>query len=474
MKKAQVVLVPSPGIGHLVPAIEFAKRLLDQDDSFLITVFVITKAPFGPDPDTCNQSMLTTIDTRIQYITLPKVTPPDLDPLRSPENYFTTFMEAHKPLVRDAVVNQVMSIKPAVPVVGLVVDLFCASMIDVANELGISSYVYFASSAAFLGLLLYLPTRQEQAGIEFKETDPDLIVSCFANPVPARVMPSVLLNKDGGYTCFENLGRRFMEAKGIVVNSFAELESHAVRSFSGGGAPPVYTVGPLVNINGHSLMGSNLDQHGKILEWLDDQREKSVVFLCFGSIGRFREAQVKEIALGLEQSGHRFLWSIRKPPLEGHSALPSDYNNFEEVLPDGFLERTKNIGMVCGWAPQMQVLAHKSIKGFVSHCGWNSILESLWHGVPVVTWPMHAEQQINAFQMVKDLGLAVEMTLDYRMRSNNLVMADKIAKSVECVMEEDREVRNRVNAMSEASRKAVMEGGSSFSAIGDLIKDMLS
>uniref|UniRef100_A0A6N2LDX5 Anthocyanidin 3-O-glucosyltransferase n=1 Tax=Salix viminalis TaxID=40686 RepID=A0A6N2LDX5_SALVM len=445
MKKAQVVLVPSPGIGHLVPAIEFAKRLLDQDDSFLITVLVIIKAPFGPHPDTCNQSMLiTTIDTRIQYITLPKVTPPDLDPLRSPENYFTTFMEAHKPLVRDAVVNQVMSIKPAVPVVGLVVDLFCASMIDVANELGISSYVYFASSAAFLGLLLYLPTRQEQAGIEFKETDPDLIVSCFANPVPARVMPSVLLNKDGGYTCFENLGRRFREAKGIVVNSFAELESHAVRSFSGGGAPPVYTVGPLVNINGHSLMGSNLDRHSKILEWLDDQREKSVVFLCFGSIGRFREAQVKEIALGLEQSGHRFLWSIRKPPLEGHFALPSDYNNFEEVLPDGFLERTKNIGM------------------------------SLWHGVPVVTWPMHAEQQINAFQMVKDLELAVEMTLDYRMRSNNLVMADKIAKSVECVMEEDREVRNRVKAMSEASRKAVMEGGSSFSAIGDLIKDMLS
>ncbi|KAJ6304465.1 hypothetical protein OIU77_018183 [Salix suchowensis] len=294
MKKAQVVLVPSPGIGHLVPAIEFAKRLLDQDDSFLITVLVIIKAPFGPDTDTCNQSMLTTIDTRIQYITLPKVTPPDLDPLTSPENYYTTFMEAHKPLVRDAVVNQVMSIKPAVPVVGLVVDLFCASMIDVANELGISSYVYFASSAAFLGLLLYLPTRQEQAGIEFKETDPDLIVSCFANPVPARVMPSVLLNKDGGYTCFENLGRRFREAKGIVVNSFAELESHAVRSFSGGGAPPVYTVGPL------------------------------------------------------------------------------------------------------------------------------------------------------------------------------------IAKSVECVMEEDREVRNRVKAMSEACRKAVMEGGSSFSAIGDLIKDMLS
>ncbi|KAJ6300824.1 hypothetical protein OIU76_021594 [Salix suchowensis] len=336
MKKAQVVLVPSPGIGHLVPAIEFAKRLLDQDDSFLITVLVIIKAPFGPDTDTCNQSMLTTIDTPIQYITLPKVTPPDLDPLTSPENYYTTFMEAHKPLVRDAVVNQVMSIKPAVPVVGLVVDLFCASMIDVANELGISSYVYFASSAAFLGLLLYLPTRQEQAGIEFKETDPDLIVSLFCQSCACQ-----------------------------------ELESHAVRSFSGGGTPPVYTVGPLVNVNGHSLMGSNLDRHGKILEWLDDQREKSVVFSV-----------------------------LRK------------YRAFEGSPGERNCTRAGT------------------------------------------EWP--------------------QILMVHPMRSNNLVMADKIAKSVECVMEEDREVRNRVKAMSEASRKAVMEGGSSFSAIGDLIKDMLS
>ncbi|CAK7345130.1 unnamed protein product [Dovyalis caffra] len=469
MKKAQLVLVPSPGIGHLVSTIEFAKRLLDQDESFLVTVLVI-KAPFAPDIDTSNQSKIATIDTRIKYITLPQATPPDLEFLRSPENYVSTFMEAHKPHIRDAVINQVMSNK-SVPIVGLVVDLFCSSMIEVAKELGISSYVYFASGAAFLGLLLYLPTRQDQ--VEFKETDPDLTLPCFVNPVPARIMPSVLL-KDGGYICFENHARRFKEAKGIIVNTFTELESHAVSSFSGKDTPPVYPVGPLLNINGQSLMGSNLEEHGKIMRWLDDQPEKSVVFLCFGSIGRFREAQVKEIALGLEQSGHRFLWSIRKPPPEGQLKLPSDYSSYEEVLPNGFLERTKNIGMVCGWTPQMQVLAHKAVAGFVSHCGWNSVLESLWHGVPVLTWPMYAEQQTNAFEMVKDLGLAVEMTLDYRMRSNDIVLADKIAESVKCVMEEDSEIRTKVNAMSEISRKAVMDGGSSFAAFGDLIENMLS
>jgi hypothetical protein len=169
MKKAQLVLVPSPGSGHLVSTIEFAKRLLDQDESFLITVLVI-KAPFALDVDTFNQS-LTAIDTRISYITLPQVTPPDDQvPFRSPENYFSIFLERHKSHVKDAILNHV-SKKSSVPVVGLVVDLFCSSMIDVAKELGIPSYVYISSSAGFLGLMLHLPTRKDQVGIEFKETD---------------------------------------------------------------------------------------------------------------------------------------------------------------------------------------------------------------------------------------------------------------------------------------------------------------
>ena len=89
--------------------------------------------------------------------------------------------------------------------------------------------------------------------------------------------------------------------------------------------------------------------------------------------------------------------------------LAGEYTNYEEFLPRDFSKRTKGIGMLCGWAPQAEVLGHKAIGGFVSHCGWNSILESLWFGVPIVTWPIYAEQQINAFQMARDLGLGVEL-----------------------------------------------------------------
>ena len=119
----------------------------------------------------------------------------------------------------------------------------------------------------------------------------------------------------------------------------------------------------------------------------------------------------------------------------------------------------------------MEVLSHKAIGGFVSHCGWNSILESLWHGIPIVTWPIYAEQQLNAFRMVRELGLAVEMRLDYR-KGADLVLAVEIERAVRGVMD-GIEVRKKVKEMGEMAKKAVMDGGSSFNSISKLIEDMM-
>ncbi|XVE79421.1 hypothetical protein DITRI_Ditri14bG0057200 [Diplodiscus trichospermus] len=184
-------------------------------------------------------------------------------------------------------------------------------------------------------------------------------------------------------------------------------------------------------------------------------------------MGSYGPPQVKEIALGLEQSGHRFLWSLRMPPLllGNDAAGITNYKNPDEMLPEGFLERIQGRGMICRWAPQ-------AIGAFVSHCGWNSILESLWFGVPIVTWPMYAEQQLNAYMMT-ELGLAVAMRLDYRIGTSDVVMADEIEKAVRQVMDGGSEVRKKVKEMSEMARKAVMKGGSSFNSIGRLMEDMI-
>ena len=141
----------------------------------------------------------------------------------------------------------------------------------------------------------------------------------------------------------------------------------------------MYTVGPVLDIGfvGQAHPGSGGVDRDKIMEWLDAQPEASMVFLCFGSWGSFGEAQLREIALGLEGSDQRFLWAVRLQGPDGKLGEAPYRTTFAEILLEGFLDRMGEMGMICRWAPQMEVLAHKSFGGFVSHCGWNSILESL-------------------------------------------------------------------------------------------------
>jgi len=166
----------------------------------------------------------------------------------------------------------------------------------------------------------------------------------------------------------------------------------------------------------------------------------------------------------------------------GKREIPGEYQDLNQVLPKGFLERTKEIGKVIGWAPQVAVLSHKAVGGFVSHCGWNSILESLWCGVPMAAWPMYAEQPTNAFQLVRELGLAVEIKLDYKKdfgsaSANVLVTTEEIEIGIQKLMvsgnEYGEDIKKRVKKMSEKSKVALIEGGSSYNYIGLLIEDFM-
>jgi len=277
------------------------------------------------------------------------------------------------------------------------------------------------------------------------------------------------------------IAKRFRESKGIIVNTFEELESNAVRFLTEDDKiPPVYPVGPVI----HLVKEDNEEEEEamKIIRWLDNQPPASVVFLCFGSMGSFEGDQLTEIAQALEQSGHRFLWSVRRPPPLGKREIPGEYQDLNQVLPKGFLERTTEVGRVIGWAPQVAVLSHKAVGGFMSHCGWNSILESLWCGVPVAVWPMYAEQPANAFQLVRELGLAVEIKLDYQKdfgsaNANVLVTAEEIEIGIQKLMvsgnEYGEDIKKRVKKVSEKSKVALVEGGSSYNYTGLLIEDFM-
>lgn len=464
MTKYEVVFISTPTIGNMVPTVEFANHLTKHHPQLSATILVIT-IPKLPLVNTYLQSRSSS-STNLRFIHLPTVDPPAPDQYQSFIAYISLLIQKHKTNIKNTLLDLIKT--DSVKLAALFVDMFSTTIIDVANEVSVPCYLFFASPASFLGFSLHLPK------LESVESETEFEIPSFRNPIPKQVLPNMVLkwkSEEDAYSWISYHAGRYRETKGIVVNTLQELEPYALQSlYDDSQLPPVYTIGPVIDLVGPAEWDPNPVQYNYIMEWLDLQPLASVVFLCFGSLGSLEVKQVEKIAIGLERAGVRFLWALRGPP-KAQSADPRDYTSYDNVLPDGFLERTAGMGIVCGWVPQAKVLAHKAVGGFVSHCGWNSILESLRYGVPIATWPVYAEQQMNAFEMVRELGLAVEIRLDYRV-SGDLVQAEEVKNGVTTLMNNSDEIRRKVKEMSEKCRVALMDNGSSYTNLVSLIHEL--
>nr|UTO68656.1 UDP-glucosyltransferase 5 [Isatis tinctoria] len=464
MRNAELIFIPAPTVGHLVPSLELARRLIDQDDRIRITVLVM-KLQGQSHLDTYVKSIGSSLPF-VRFIDVPELEDkPTFGSTQSAEAFVYDFIERNIPLVRNIVMDILSS--PAldgVTVKGIVADFFCLPMVDVAKDVSLPFHVFLTTNSVFLAMMQYLADRHSKDTSVFVRNSGEMLsIPGFVNPVPANVLPTALFMEDG-YEAYVKLAILFAKAKGILVNTYFDLEPISLNHFHNEqNYPSVYAVGPVFNPNAQPHPDQDLARRDELVKWLDDQPEASVVFLCFGSMGRLSGPLVKEIAHGLELCQYRFLWSLRTEEV-----------THDDLFPEGFLDRVSGRGMICGWSPQVEILAHKAVGSFVSHCGWNSLVESLWFGVPIVTWPMYAEQQLNAFLMVKELNLAVEMKLDYRVRSDDLVNANEIETAIRCVMNEDNNlVRKRVIDISQMARKATLNGGSSYLATEKFIQDVI-
>ncbi|XP_009777653.1 zeatin O-glucosyltransferase-like [Nicotiana tabacum] len=198
-------------------------------------------------------------------------------------------------------------------------------------------------------------------------------------------------------------------------------------------------------------------QRHKSLVWLDKQVPKSVIFVSFGTTSSFSDEQIKEIAIGLEKSQQKFIWVLRDADKE--NVFSKDFIKKIE-LPKGFEERAKEKGIIVrDWAPQLEILAHSSTGGFLSHCGWNSCIESISMGVPIVAWPMHSDQPRNTVLITKILKVGI-VVKDWA-RRDDLIVSTKIEMAVRILMasEEGEEMRKRAEELGFGVKKAVGEGG---------------
>ncbi|KAK1396572.1 Glycosyltransferase [Heracleum sosnowskyi] len=206
----------------------------------------------------------------------------------------------------------------------------------------------------------------------------------------------------------------------------------------------------------------------KCLDWLDKQVCDSVIFVSFGTTTSLTDEQVESLAIGLENSGQKFIWVLRDADkadifLEDVRAykLPNEYEERLELNGQGIIVRD--------WAPQLEMLAHASIGGFMSHCGWNSCLESITMGVPIATWPMHSDQPHNALLVTKVLKIGV-VVKDWA-RRDELVESSTIEKAVRQLMvsQEGEEIRKRTVELGMTVKRSVAQGGDTRAEIDDFI-----
>ncbi|XP_060179365.1 anthocyanidin 3-O-glucosyltransferase 2-like [Lycium barbarum] len=480
VKLAEVILVPCPPMGHVAQMVELAKLLIHRNHQLSITILIMKLPDYI---DVVSGSFVDTVaasstSNRLRFVYLPDADPTPEWSSKARVHFFYRLLQSQESHIRDFLVNQ------RGPMAGFIVDMLCAHpLIDLAEELGIPSYVFFTSPATFLGLMLHFQVLEDECHVDVPEfirnSDRLLSFPCFVNPLPPTVLSTNFVDRDMWLISgFLEFARGYRKAKGIIINTFDELEMHALDACNNlsksGRVPLIYPVGPIMN----QSKSSRPEVEAEITGWLDHQPPCSVVLLCFGSQGSLPVEQVKEIALALEKSGCRFLWSLRRPPEDSNTQFPREYTSYSEILPEGFLKRTEKKGKIVGWVPQLKVLSHEAIGGFVSHCGWNSILESIWFGVPIATWPLHSEQQGNAFQLVKEIGNAVEITLDYceRRRSRGdqpIITAQAIEKGIRELMKTNTQVRDKAKEMKQKSRASVMEGGSSYLSFEKLIHKLL-
>ncbi|KAG9160444.1 hypothetical protein Leryth_008843 [Lithospermum erythrorhizon] len=479
MAKPELLFFPSPSMGHVAQMVELAKVIINREPKISITI-IISKLPdsidsvSGPFVDSLAS---TNQEKRLHFFNLPTANPSPDWSTQTRGYYVNMLIRSQKQHVHTFIKRKMEETNES-RISGIVVDMLCTSIMEVGQHFGISSYVFLTSGAGFLGQMLYFQKLHDEENkdiSEFRNSNTDVFSPVFSKPVPPSVLPLVFVDKRMWLARFLDFARGYRKARAIIVNTFDELELYPLKALAQDPmTPPVYPVGPILN---QAPRGSE-QARDEILKWLDCQPEKSVVFICFGSQGSIDEEQIQELAHGLELSGHRFLWALRKRSYGNRAGYPGEYENFKDVLPENFLDQTKEVGKIVGWVPQLDVLAHKSIGGFVSHCGWNSTLESIWNGVPIATWPLHAEQQLNSFQLVKEENLAVEISLDYQEHRQEqgcaLISAEEIERGLRRLMASDNEVRENVAKMSANARKSIEVGGSSYANLRRLIEDMIN
>ncbi|KAF3341050.1 crocetin glucosyltransferase 2-like isoform X2 [Carex littledalei] len=442
-KCPHALLLPYPSQGHINPMLQFAKRLAHHG---LRSTLAVTRSALGStEPEVGVVHVATISDGFDKSVT----------EVSSVEDYL-----AQLKLVGSKTLEQLMETESTAgrPVHVVIYDTFMPWGADVARRFGAATAAFFTQSCAVDAVYgqvwegkLEMPVRAgpvQLTGLPMLELGelPSLVLESGVYPAYVELLTKQFLDLD--------------KADEVLINSFYELETEEADYMAS--VWRAKTIGPTVPssyldnlIPSDTSYGFHIfkPDTAPCMAWLDTKPENSVVYISIGSLSSLDPVQMAELAYGLFNSNIPFLWVVRS----------SEKNK----LPEGFTDKAKERGLIITWSPQLDVLAHRAVGCFLTHCGWNSTVEALSLGVPMVAFPQWTDQPMNA----KYVECVWEVGVRTQRNGAGLVSREEVERCVKEVMQGERceEYRRNSQKWSNKAREAMKEGGSSFGNIVELV-----
>ncbi|XP_018719703.2 UDP-glycosyltransferase 87A1 isoform X1 [Eucalyptus grandis] len=420
-----MVAMPYPGRGHINPMMNLCKILASRAPHVTVTL-VLTEEWLGLVGSDSKLS-------NVSFATIPNVLPSE----RVRAQHFSEFVEAVSTKM-EAPFKEVLD-RLCPPPTLIVADTFLTWAVHVGNQRNIPVASFWTTAASNFSFLYQLQLHEQNghlpqnlSGDEKEDSAPEIPQTRSPLLVDGSVMQKVRLMLNW-----------VPRAQYLLLSSVYEFESQTVHALKPSLSFPIYTIGPSIpyfELEGNPRSNSDSNY---ILNWLDRQPGSSVLYLSLGSFLSVSSSKMDEIAVGLRDSNVRFLWVAL------HEA-----SRLKELLPDG------DMGIVVPWCDQLRALTHPSVGGFWTHCGWNSIQEGVYAGLPFLAYPIAMDQGLNCKLVVDDWKVG------WRVGEGEGDIAGLVRKFMDSGDDESRELRRRVEGLRELCRHAIGPDGSSGTNIG--------
>ncbi|KAL1207964.1 UDP-glycosyltransferase 76F1 [Cardamine amara subsp. amara] len=452
-KGRKIIMFPLPFQGHLNPMIQLAR--IFHNLGFSITI-LHTSFNF---PDPSHYPPFT-------FRTIPHNNEGGEDPLTQPEAssmdlvaFIRLLRQTYEDPFRRSLAGEVG--KGDTSSCCLVSDVVWAKHAEfAAEEVGIDRMVLITNSVASFCAFAALPLLRDKDYLPIQDYRLDELVT-EVSPLKVKDLPVMETSEPKElYQIASDMVKGANSSSGVIWNTFEDLEKLPLMDFSSKFQVPIFPIGPFHKQSDNLLPTTKNKEDYETTDWLNKQEPQSVVYVSFGSLADIEEKEFLEIAWGLRNSERPFLWVVRPGFVQGTEWL--------EALPSGFVENMGHKGKIVKWVNQLEVLAHPAVGAFWTHCGWNSTIESICEGVPMICTPCFTDQRVNSRYIVDVWRIGIEL-------ERSKMDKREIEKAISSVMVEEGDgIREMCLELKERADVCLDKDGSSFKNLENLVSHILS